>query len=88
MNSISILAARSLTEVLVSLAINAFYVILWFCIGMVFLFGLIMQLIKIYDWLFSKDGKELEPASLPAGLIIVWWGFFVVLPLLMWFKYN
>jgi hypothetical protein len=55
---------------------------------MVFLFGLIMQLIKIYDWLFSKDGKELEPASLPAGLIIVWWGFFVVLPLLMWFKYN
>jgi hypothetical protein len=87
MNIISILAARSLTEVLVSLAANLFSIILYFCIGMLFLFGLFVQLAKIYDWLFSKDGEKFMPEPVPTFLFF-WWGAFIVIPLIIWFKNN
>jgi len=86
MNIISILAARSLTEVLVSLAVNLFSLILYFCIGALFLFGLFAQLAKIYDWLFSKDGEKFMPEPVP--FLFFWWGAFIVIPLIIWFKYN
>ena len=46
-----------LPDRLVSWAINVFYVILWFCIGCVFLVYLVKQLIKIYGRLFPKNGE-------------------------------
>jgi hypothetical protein len=74
---------RSLTEVLVSLATNVF--ILFLCLGVFgfFLFGLFYQLIEIKDWLFSKGGKKTSVES--PFVIILWWGIFVLIPLIIWF---
>lgn len=74
---------RSLTEVLVSLAVNIFGLILWLVLAIVLLVGLVAQLAKIYDWLFSKDGEELWPEPVP--FLVLWWGFVIMMALIIWF---